>query len=509
MMNVLIVDDEPIVRKVLKTMIRWEEHGLQWAGEAADGLDAWEFVRSGRVDLIVTDILMPRMDGLELVKRLKEEGADVAIVVLSCLDDFAYVKEAMKRGAHDYILKPTMEPEQLAVILGEAREALQSQRTDKAQRERLHRELQQSKQAQWGLRLQKTWISGEPDEELANEWFGAGAEMASFMIYFAPGAALPVLGWHWPDALAYVSLSEQRLLLFYDKPGNGGGLADFLGGEAGLMPESYLITEVAGIRCAEQLRDVIAMHESKRHGYFYGYEAADGTDREAADGFAKQAAEGLLPQEEKQNLLRAVAGMNEEAMNYWSRQIGERLLQLQPAVDAAYAFVYELLGQAAAFARQQTAADLEPFERKYVTAVSVQSHLRMDSLAAWLTEACRVLARQLQAKPLPVSRNPFVRKAIHYMERHYHLQISTSDIAEHVRLSRSYLSDLYGKETGESLTETLTAIRIDEAKRLLTAGERKVYEVAEAVGFIDAKAFAKTFKRIVGCTPKEYEEQNK
>ena len=79
-------------------------------------------------------------------------------------------------------------------------------------------------------------------------------------------------------------------------------------------------------------------------------------------------------------------------------------------------------------------------------------------------------------------------------------------MADHVRLSRSYLSDLYSKEMGESLSETLTRIRIEEAKRMLRTGEMKVYEVADAVGFPDAKTFAKTFKRVVGCSPKEFDE---
>ena len=95
------------------------------------------------------------------------------------------------------------------------------------------------------------------------------------------------------------------------------------------------------------------------------------------------------------------------------------------------------------------------------------------------------------------------------MMENYASPISTSDMADYVRLSRSYLSDLFSKEMGESLSETLTRIRIEEAKRKLRTGEMKVYEVADAVGFPDAKTFAKTFKRVVGCSPKEFEKPNK
>jgi two-component system response regulator YesN len=104
--------------------------------------------------------------------------------------------------------------------------------------------------------------------------------------------------------------------------------------------------------------------------------------------------------------------------------------------------------------------------------------------------------------------NPFIKKAVRFMREQYSRNIGTVDIADHVKLSRSYLSDLFSKEMGESLIETLTRIRIEEAKRKLRNGEMKVYEIAEAVGFSDPKSFAKTFKRLVGCTPKEFESRD-
>ncbi|CAK4845478.1 unnamed protein product [Aphanomyces euteiches] len=109
----------------------------------------------------------------------------------------------------------------------------------------------------------------------------------------------------------------------------------------------------------------------------------------------------------------------------------------------------------------------------------------------------------------PHSRNPFVIRAFRYMDENYASNISTIDIAEHVRLSRSYISDLYGKETDESLSEALTRIRISKAKALLRKGDLKIYEIADAVGFLDAKVFAKAFKRLEGCTPREFEAADK
>jgi YesN/AraC family two-component response regulator len=264
-LNVLIVDDEPIIRIGLKTLVDWQQFGFQHVGEAEDGIEAWDQIDLLQVDIVITDLLMPRMDGLELIRLIQNHTRPIAVIVLSCMDDFSYVKEAMKHGAKDYILKPTMEPEQLVAILLTVR-----------------------------------------------------------------------------DELLQTRVMKQQLTSFQ-------------------MDQDKQIT-----------------------------------------------------------------------MN--------------------------------------------------------SSH---DEL--------RVLE--------PLSRNPFVIKAFRYMDENYASNISTIDIAEHVRLSRSYISDLYGKETDESLSEALTRIRINKAKAMLRKSELKIYEIAEAVGFLDAKVFAKAFKRLEGCTPREFEVQ--
>ncbi|MFD0681698.1 MULTISPECIES: response regulator transcription factor [unclassified Paenibacillus] len=522
-MNVLVVDDEPIIRQVLRTMIHWEDHGLKWAGEAVDGEEAWEALQLGRIDLVVTDILMPRMDGLELVKRLKLTGMDVGVVVLSCLDDFAYVKEAMKQGASDYILKPTMEPEQLVATLTEAKQALQKQRDERRKQEELQEQLQQSNQAQRGLRLQKAWLNHQVDEELEAEIFTGEAMLSSWMIYVTPAMRTSLSRWSWPSATAFVTLNDhQQLLLFADRESGAGTEAYLMAGEisaflrhvGGLTADCYCITAVSPIQHPERLRSILHEHAGLRQACFYS-----GIRKElwiADDYYMNPAAhfltEGQIPQEEKQNLLRAIGGRNEEAAVYWSEQVVDKLKQLELPVMQVYSFIYELLSLAAAFAGQHRPdAGTDEFERSYVTLAAVQAHLYMDSLGQWFIQAMRVLAGGLTGAGTdamePSSRNPFVRKAVYYMQQNYHLQISTSDISDYVKLSRSYLSDLYGKEMGETLSESLMRIRIQAAKCLLEAGAMKVYEIAEAVGFSDAKAFAKTFKKAVGCTPKEYEEQ--
>ena len=106
--KVLIVDDEVLVRIGIIHAFAWEKNGFEIIGEAADGEGCLEMARSYHPDLIVLDINMPGMDGLEVLRRLKEEGYQGKVIMLTCYDEFEYVREAMRGGASDYVLKSNL-----------------------------------------------------------------------------------------------------------------------------------------------------------------------------------------------------------------------------------------------------------------------------------------------------------------------------------------------------------------------------------------------------------------
>lgn len=117
MYRALIVDDEDIIKIGLKTIIDWEQLGFEIVGTAEDGLEAIKKVEELSPDLIITDIIMPRMDGIELMEELKKRGFAGKIIVLSNYGEVDYVKRAMKLGAEDYILKVSYSKEEFAVLL--------------------------------------------------------------------------------------------------------------------------------------------------------------------------------------------------------------------------------------------------------------------------------------------------------------------------------------------------------------------------------------------------------
>ena len=110
-MKVLLVDDEIYTIRMLQNLIHWKELGLEFIGYAQNGKDAYEMVLRDNPDIIVSDIRMPGMDGLEFMKKVSEYSDDIRIIVMSAYADFSYVQKAMKMGCCDYILKPVDEME--------------------------------------------------------------------------------------------------------------------------------------------------------------------------------------------------------------------------------------------------------------------------------------------------------------------------------------------------------------------------------------------------------------
>jgi len=124
MWKVMIVEDEFFVRESVKELIRWRELGFELVAEAGDGEEALELIKRDPPDLVITDIMMPRMDGVELLKETRKAGIDSKFVMLTCMGDFEYMRQAMEYGASNYILKLSMSVNDLRETLGKINKEL-------------------------------------------------------------------------------------------------------------------------------------------------------------------------------------------------------------------------------------------------------------------------------------------------------------------------------------------------------------------------------------------------
>ena len=128
MYRTLVADDDFLVRSYLKTLDSWGKAGYEIVNDAEDGEEAYNFLRKEKVDVLVTDLSMPVMDGIELIRRIREENREIYIIVLSCHDDFEYVKEAMRLGADEYVLKNSMDEDSLYETLEKSARLIEKRR---------------------------------------------------------------------------------------------------------------------------------------------------------------------------------------------------------------------------------------------------------------------------------------------------------------------------------------------------------------------------------------------
>jgi two-component system response regulator YesN len=517
-MNVIIVDDEPIIRIGLRSMLDWESSGLTLIGEAEDGSEAWRLIEEHNVDLIITDLLMPRMDGLELLRNIKQNDKDVITIVLSCLDDFGWVKEAMKLGAKDYILKPTMEPDQLLELLVEAKRELAARRFQRDRVLQWQQELELTKQAQLTVKLQAYLVHDQPDAQFESELFGKeGAPLLSMLLYMGP-VLLPLdLDYEQLGYFSALRVESDRLLLLYSEDclrvPNASKAQQLSAQVEHILQEKSLrsdwfIMDGPPVHNLNELKLALAEFDRQIQDRFYGGSRDNvlfNDDLSAVSGTLS------LPYEHRNDLLRSIVHGNIHGFQYLASELGMKLAESRRPVNEVKAFVTELLTTTIIYAKEHGYSQLEDLDRVLDPVTHVRECASIQEINQLLNRVYGELGLRRISQDTGPSRtsSPFIRRAIQFMRGHYHRNISTADIAEHVKLSRSYLSDLYSKETGESLSETLMLIRMEEAKKKLRSGEMKIYEIAEAVGFPDGKTFAKAFKRLEGCSPKEYESSNK
>lgn len=139
--RLLIVEDDANYRFAIRESIPWEENGFTIAGEAIHGRQAMEILKKTEVDIILTDVSMPLMNGVELTKRVRAEYPEIQIVVLSAYDDFQFVRESLKYGAKDYILKQEMKPQEVIETIKKICLDMEAEKTNTAQKERMEHEL--------------------------------------------------------------------------------------------------------------------------------------------------------------------------------------------------------------------------------------------------------------------------------------------------------------------------------------------------------------------------------
>lgn len=453
-MKVLVVDDEKLVRAGFIALMPWDKFGMQVVGEAANGERALHFLEDNEVDLVITDLAMPVLSGIELMRIMKEKHPDIYVVVLSFHQDFELVQDALRLGAIDYIAKVQLEKEKMEDVLDRIRTRIETDR-------------QRSGSQTISLVLSETLIA---------YYAGPVSEAA-----ISPPFSAPIPGYEIDDGIWCVSAAQGD-----SGEASAAALQQALGTDwvvVGFRQEGSMDKERLGK----------AARKYYKGSFFYLPAPGERMHRLTLDEFAAEA-----PAERA--LETALQLKKQWTDLHWLRDddVYARLLQETRNAELPAARVREMLTEAIhglkAFGAE-TAARLEP-EQGAMTVWSgcVET---MDRIR----EAYRAIFLKSAYSPEVVES---VEKAIRYMDEHLEEDLSLVDIAKVVNLSRSYFSQCFRDIAGKPFIDCLREMRMERAKLLLERTDKPVYWVAEKCGYIDEKYFSKVFRARYELLPREY-----
>ena len=513
MYRVIIVDDEPVIRRGLRETIEWDSLGLEVAGEAADGIEALKLIQAIRPEILITDIRMPDMDGIQLIQEVKKLDFDVKITILSGYSDYSYLKAAIRLGVDNYLLKPIDNDELISNLKNAVSEIEKEAVHD------LH--VRQGSELLRTNTLRRLVAGNISIEELKEK-----ADFLNILIraegYMCASCSLSrqIPADRREQLFRELArdmeggIPDGRLIAFSDGDGN---LALLVAGDgspddrmelqralemavARAAGERQLSLMIGVGRPAERIEDIPGSYQSARKSLEYG-------------AFLKNSGviwydgvpEATMPPrafdridfEKMNNYIRR--GDRDALKAYLDRELDELTSEGAPSLNQAHNLLmhiavrmtdsfHGIYGSMNAFR--------EPLDFDFAQLFTLR---RFSEMRAWLFELCDQLFSRNEA--VLGKSTSVVGLAVAYINAHYREGVTLKQVAADCHINTSYLGQVFRKETGSAFTDYVNALRIKEAQRLLTNPTLKVYEVAERVGFTDYHYFLKIFKKITGTTP--------
>lgn len=532
MIRLIIVDDELLMRIGLRSMIQWEEHGFEIAGEASNGREALELAVKVAPDLIITDVRMPIMDGLELIREAGKVLPNCTYIILSNFDEFRYVKEAMQLGASDYLIKSEIKQESLVQLLAKIRQQLSSRTQPQPSGQLPEADYRQSlaylkealfkeaisglqseqdiaaKAKQLNVRLQPEdlfmlKLKIEQFDELKKKYVEQDEKLLRFSIVNILEEIIPG---RWSREIVVESSAEYLLLM---NTSNGGG------GAPRIDIEKLCGKIIRSLKDFMNVQLTVGVSTTVR-GYRYIKLAYQEASIALRQRFYAGAGRVLFFDDIERHPVQTSSGI---ALSRNQEQEYQVIIEGQSA-SRLQAFLEGLR-----LHLERERASEEDIRGIYVSLVEYANTYFTTTLRARLLADDRSLYEVILEEGTWTDVHHLVYKyivglfeselkngdqqtyadmAIRIMERYYHADISLQSVAKQINVNPSYLSRVFKQETQMNFVNYLIGLRINKAKLLLENKQLKVYEIAERVGYHNYSYFSRMFRKVVGVSPEEY-----
>lgn len=525
MIKVMLVDDEIAIREGIRNSFPWEESGYTLVGEAPDGEIALPIIRDENPDILITDIRMPFMDGMELCRQVRQRMPWISIVIISGHDDFNYAREAISLGVQEYMLKPITAKE-LRDVLDRISRKIREERKARENAANMHRRLARGSRFVEDRLLSVLFEDGFGENE-ARQLTG---QLRTMGINLAAGC-YTVLDISF-DNSASAEACMDVLYSLSDRSGGGVKVCSSRhGAHALVMGDSESDTEERAYAFADSVVKGMENAELGQVLVTIGEMCANLADIGVSTGAARHIRHVMRRSDGSESM--SVVGVREledhpkrmqnldfrplrDRLQYTSAEnfdeVFDKYLSTLVATDMSTAVTWdylrvEALMTAAAIVRDAGGVPEEvlPLRKYEQEQLSGRGEDDLRSVRALLLTSLRY--RDIHS---PLHGNSSIVKARYYMSQHFNdPNLMLQDVAKAVNMSNSRFSTVFAQETGYTFTEYLAMLRISKAQELLKATGLRSSQIAQEIGYADPHYFSYLFKKRTGMTPSEYRKGEK
>ncbi|MDQ0169363.1 response regulator transcription factor [Paenibacillus tundrae] len=534
MYKLMIVDDELLMRVGIRSMLNWEEFGFHVVGEAGNGKEALELALEVSPDLIITDIKMPVMDGLKLIQEASCVLKTCKYVILSNFDEFHYVKEALKLGAADYLIKSEITESSLSELLTTVTLKLQSEQISPANvpsvtidYSKSLRHLKDSffqdivsgfiNEKEIMVRAEELQFRIRSDqlviikffvnyyEKAKKKYIEKGEKLLRFSLLNIMEEIIPS---KWEKEIFVESSSEYWVVVnvlpetssIHDDLNKLctkllSSIKDFMNLSL-TAAVSTIVSDFRYIRKACEQAE-FALH----HGFFTGSNQVLHYN-DVLQAPPRQEVHEMLNPEQERNFLKLWVSKDYNSAKDFLQTIRSDL-EAQRANESSVRKQYILLMETI---QSHLSRGTERGKRNSTEKSPYEIVLKGESWEDIHQDMLDYIAYYFKANSQDMQEHTHADVAIEMINKYYAEDISLQGVANQINVNPSYLSRLFKQEKGENFITYLTRVRMEHAKNYLLSKELRVYEIAEKVGYHNYTYFSKIFKRSVGHTPEEYRD---
>ncbi len=558
MYRIILIDDEPLILAGIASLINWEDHDCCIVGKATNGHAAIGLILEMRPDIVITDIRMPVMNGLEVIEACQDKGCEFAFIFLTNLEDFQLAKQAVHLGAADYLVKLDLQSQTLVQALDRAKEhcsrmeshhnrelysILLKDNQKQLERSYFSQLIFQASEGLRGTEILRRAESSHPPEGLAPPEHRPAANPEIDALYETVRVVLfqmrpEQILFGQPEAYDFQFIASQlldvvsgigaryfsshtiltprkdtMLLVACPKPesGNEKSFSEFCTKVNVALGTYFALTALFGISRQKPGPAYLAQaygeaRTALEHCYydstlriaFYREQDAEldqPSQREFNINFLKKSMSAAVLENESQEL----KSMFQELSDLF-RQYKPDKTQAASACINIYTYLHDLL--------QKDGSQDGDFPYSIDIAQQLSRLASLDDILLWLDSFCGKICAMLTDRKEKRS-DKFVYMAKRYIHEHYREKLMLSDIAEYLKISPGYLSSCFSRYMNQTVSDYIAEVKIEHAKELIDSGQFLIYEIADHLGFENAYYFSKVFKKVTGMSPKNYECRNR